>query len=160
MEQTAVQVVSIHDRQGSILAVDLKQVLQALQPHLGHWTWCVTVLDCLGGDYSQAVCKAVEDAGPSGVWLSSQELSRLAEDIRQTIEGEWIALPSSLHREAITAEDLDLGFFPTSRAELALVVVDSSFVEVYAKDPEVITSLRRHFRDVRAQDPALYFHAP
>jgi hypothetical protein len=160
MQQTAVQVISIHDRQGSVLTVDLNQVLAALEPDLGRWTWCVTLLDCMGGEYSQAVCEAVERARPSGLWMSSQELLKLAEDIHQTIEGEWIAFPSSIKRDAVTAEDLDLSFFAVSRAELALVVVDSSFVEIYAKDLDVVSRLRRHFKDVRLHDPALYFQKP
>jgi hypothetical protein len=157
MQQTAVQVVSIHDQNHSLLAVDLKDVLQALGVAPERWKWCVTLLECTGGEFSQAVCDAVESAGGAGYWLSGQELSRLAEDIRQTLEGEWLAFPADVEPEHLSDEDLHLRCFPTNRVELAILVVDSSFVEVYTKDPALPAGLQKAFLDVRPQDPALYF---
>jgi hypothetical protein len=58
----------------------------------------------------------------------------------------------------VTVEDVNLGLFPTSKAELAIVAVDSSFFEIYAKDPQLVTALQHHFKEVRLQDPASYFH--
>jgi hypothetical protein len=157
MMQTAVQVVSLHDRKGTLLAVDLKDVLLALEKQLGKWTWYMRLLECVGGEYSQAMCQAAESSEARGLWISEEDLLKLAQDLDQTIDGEWIAFPKAIDPEQITQDDLNLGFFPTSKAELAIAVIDSTFVQVYAKDAAVITALQRHFKDVRLEDPANHF---
>jgi len=157
MQETAVLVLSIHDHQNSVLAFDLKEVLQALGKYSEKWTWCITRLECIGREDSETMCQAVETAGASGIWASWQELVKLADKIDQTIEGELLAFPADIDKRTIAAADLDLGVFPTSKAELAIVVVDSSYFEIYAKDPGIAATIRGHFQEVYVQDPSKYF---
>jgi hypothetical protein len=157
MQPDAIQVISIHDHQGEFLAFDLKHVLQVLEARLADWAWCLTVLDGVGGEYSEAVCRQVERAGR--LWLSTPELNQLANDIRQTIDAECIGFPAGVDRQKVSDRDVDLGYFPSGRAGLAIVAVDGSYYEVYAKDPELVESLRKHFKEVRLEDPSRYFSA-
>ncbi len=53
----------------------------------------------------------------------------------------------------------NLGAFPTSAAQLAISAIDSSYFDVYAKDPAVAELLRRRFADVREEDADAYFDA-
>jgi hypothetical protein len=150
-----VQVWSIHDTNDSGLAFDLKDVLRALNGRLGQWTWCVTELDSLGGE-SEALCRAVEAARGAGVWLSSEELVRLADGIYQTIDGTFIAFSRGVDRQTTNAA-AELAEFPNGKAELAICVIDGSVFEVYAKDAEIGELLRCSFRDVRTEDPSMYY---
>src|SRR6185295_19113661 len=100
-------------------------------------------LDCQGGPYSQRICDNVETAGGQGVWLTEQELLRLAEDIQQTFEGQQLAFPVKLSLDAISSEDVSLDCFPHSQAQLALSMVDGEWMEIYAKEPEIIAAIRR-----------------
>jgi len=159
MPKSAVQVFSIHDHQESLLAFDLKDVLQALNGQFALAAWCITVLECVGGERCEEACQAVEKSEGAGVWLSWDELVKLANQIDQTIEGEFLAFPREIEKASVTGQDLDLGHFPTSKAELAILAVDSSYFEVYAKNPEVLAALRHCFRDVRLEDPSPFFYA-
>src|SRR5947207_746590 len=105
MQPAVVQVATIHDHRGSVLALDLKDVLQVLGEDPRVWAWCITLLECTGGEYCAEICRAVENAGESGVWISGHELLQLANDIQQTIEGEWIAFPKEIDRTEITMDD-------------------------------------------------------
>ncbi len=159
MPKTAIQVLSIHDHKASLLAFDLKDLLQALNRHFAQSAWCITLLECVGGEACEEACRTVENSGGAGLWLSGQELVSLANRIDQTIEGEFLAFPGDIDRATVTEQDLDLGHFPNSKAELAIVAVDSSYFEVYARAPDVLATLRQHFQDVRVQDPGSYFYA-
>jgi len=90
--------------------------------------------------------------------MSWEQLVQWAAQIQQTNDGEFIAFSSDIERATITDEDLDLGQFPTSKAQLAVLAIDSTYFEVYAKDPDVLVALRRSFRDVRLEDPSPYFY--
>jgi hypothetical protein len=140
---------SIHDRDGPVLAFDLKHILQALGPLLDGWIWYVDGLDTVGGN-SWPAC-------PNGSWVSSGELTRLASEITQTIDGTFIAFPAELGMRNTSTADLSESAFPTSRAKLMILAVDSSFFEVYAKDPAVIELIRPRFMDVREVDPKVWF---
>jgi hypothetical protein len=150
-----IQVLSIHDAKDMQLAVDLKDILRVLTGYLTRWTWCITSLDCQGGE-CDAVCQAVENASP-GSWMSSEDLVKFAGGVHQVIEGTFIALPKNIDRESIEPADLDLGEFPSHRAEFAVVVVDGSWFDVFTKDPEIADLLRRSFEDVRDQNPGNFF---
>jgi hypothetical protein len=155
MKTQNVSIVSIHPDSAQPLALDLKDVLLALKPCWPLWIWCVRYVDWLG-EGSEAFSRDVEEAGSAGLWLTSQELYCHASGIYQTIEGEFIAFPCEVDPSAITANELNLRTFPTSRVELAIVAVDGRFFDVYAKDPEQLAALRR-LGDVRDEDPSLYF---
>ncbi len=139
----SVQIHSIHDRNGGLLAFDLKDILEALKPLLHRWTWHVGNLE--------TVSNAVPITEPEGKWLSSRELTAFANAIAQTIDGTFIAYPKEHRTRGASVGDLDeLEIaFPTSLAELMIVATDSSYFEVYAKDPKVTELLRRRFKDVR-----------
>jgi hypothetical protein len=161
MAAAVVSVVSIHDSKTAYLACDLKDVLAVLGGYLGKWAWCVTDLDAFGegaaGRVVEELCRQVERAKPLGVWLSSDELVSLAAQTAQTIDGTFVAFPSAVKRENISETQLSIAAFPESAAELVVLVVDSSCLEVCAKDSTIPAHLRRHFQDVREEDPQLYF---
>jgi hypothetical protein len=159
-----VSIVSIHDTKNAVHLCDLDDVLSALRPYLDRWVWCVTELDATG---RPSTAEAVEDmaqrvakTGRFGFWLTSQELTALAEQIAQTIDGTFIAFPAGTARTRRDEATLHLAAFPSSDAELAIQVVDSSFLDIYAKDQEIPSVLRQHFQDVREEDPHNYFGVP
>jgi len=88
--------------------------------------------------------------------MSYCDLLNQARKVYQTVAGAFLAFPRGLNMKSIAADDLNLRAFPSSRAELAIVAVDGSFFEVFAKDPELLTPLRK-FPDVREENPAAYF---
>jgi hypothetical protein len=149
-------VISLHPAPDQPLGLDLMQILSALQGRLGRWVWCVRNLDWLGHD-GETFCRAVEAAGPGGLWIDSHELIERAQGIYQTIEGEFLAFSKSLDRRTIDARDLSLSSFPAGRAEVAIVAVDGCYFDVYSKDAGVTNSLYERFPDARADDPDGYF---
>ena len=162
MPHSRIAIVSIRDEKNGVLACDVRDVLEALTPYLHRWVWCITDLDAFaqGGADGQAVeemCRDVERAGPKGVWRSSRELQDFAGRIAQTIDGTFVAFPAGTVVTHLDESSLSLAAFLDSAAELAIQVVDSSFIDVYAKDLEIPALLSNHFIDVREEDPHLYF---
>jgi hypothetical protein len=155
MKTQNVSIVSIHPDPARPLELDLQHILAALAPHSSRWKWCIRNLDWLG-EKAEAVCRRVEAAGPAGVWMNSEELLNEARQVYQTIEGEFLAFPSDVDPEEISIHDEALNAFPGSQAELAIAAVDGGFFEVYAKDADVLASVRK-FKDVRDEDPSRYF---
>jgi hypothetical protein len=155
MPKIAVQVVTIHDKTKSLLAFDLKDLLRALDNYLDCWRWCITDLECFGGE-SEPMCQAVEASRGAGIWLSSPELLKLAAGTVQTIDGKFIAYPKEIDQRDVDP-DTAWAEFPASRAELFIHAVDSNFFEVFTKDPAIATRLQQSFKDVRLEDPELYF---
>jgi hypothetical protein len=143
---------------------DLQDVLGALRLYLDRWVWCITELDATSlPSTAQAVDDAIRqvaDAGRLGFWLTSQKLTTLAAQIFQTIDGTFIAFPAGTAGTPRDEAMVHLAAFPDGDAELAIQVVDSSVLEVYAKDREIPAVLRRHFQDVREEDPHAYFSVP
>jgi hypothetical protein len=146
---SSVSVLSIHDSNGPLLAFDLKDILQALKPIMDRWTWYVYSLETVG-DVSGPACW-------DGTWLTTGELMNLASEVTQTIEGTFIAFPHEPGGRNTAATDLNERAFPTSRAELLITAIDGGFFEVYTKDRKVTELLRRRFKDVREEDPNMYF---
>jgi hypothetical protein len=112
-------------------------------------------LDWLGRD-AEETCRRVEAAGPSGYWLASDELVRRARTVYQTIEGEFLAFPADVDRRTAGAADLNLRLFPNSRAEAAIVAVDGTAFDVFAKEPDVLAAVKQ-LPGVRDEDPGMYF---
>jgi hypothetical protein len=150
-----VAVVSIHPDPATPIALDIKDILAALGSHLPQWTWCVRDLDWLG-ENADALCRTVEASTPNGHWLASEDLLSQARHVYQTIEGEFLAFPRGVEPNEVKVQDLNLGTFPESKAELAIVAVDGCYFDVYVKDPEMLTSLRE-LGDVRDEDTKMYF---
>ena len=144
-----VSIVSIHPDPVQPLELDIKHILSALGPAMQGWIWCVRNLEWLG-ENAEAFNRRVDAAGAAGLWVPAQELLDAARGVYQTIEGEFQAFPHEVDPEET------LALFPASQAELAIVAVDGGFFEVYAKDPEVLARLR-NFKDVRNEDPRVYF---
>ncbi len=118
------------------------------------WIWCVRNLDWLGKD-GEAICQKIAAAGSKGLWMSAAELLGYSEGVYQTIEGEFWAFPRHINPLEVTADDLNLRAFSSSRAELAIIAVDGGFFEVYAKDSDFLSPLRG-FQDVRDENPNDY----
>jgi hypothetical protein len=155
MQTRELGVVSIHPDPSQPLGVDIKDILSALERKLEGWVWCVKNLDWLGND-GEAVCEAVEAAGPGGLWLESREFIEESREIYQTIEGEFFAFPRSIDRQDVRASDLDLSSFPTSRAVVAIVAVDGCYFDVYSNEHEV-TCLLATLPNARSERPEDYF---
>jgi hypothetical protein len=149
-----VAIVSIHPDPAAPLAIEVKDILAALAPHLPHWIWCVRKLDWLG-ENADAVCQMVE-AAPNGLWMTSQELLAHTRKIYQTIDGEFLAFPRKIEPNEVAPDEIGLAGFPESRAELAIVAVDGSYFEVYAKDAGIAASLRA-LKNVREENSDRYF---
>ena len=153
MKTQNVSIVSIHPDPAKPLELDVKHILAALGPHLQQWTWCVRNLDWLG-ENAEAICKRVEAAAPKGLRITSPELLEAARGVYQTIEGEFIAFPRDLDALEVDLQG-GVGSFPTSKADFAIVAVDGSFFVIYAKDPDILVSLRG-IGDIREEDVSLY----
>ena len=151
-----VAVISIRRDAGRPLGLDVKDILAALGPRLDGWLWCVKGLDWLGGDAAEALCRKVDAARPGGVWLASAELRRFAQDVYQTIDGEFYAFPRATDIRAVDPHELHPAAFPSSAAELAILAVDGSYFDVLAKDPQNQEPLR-HLPGARDEDPGKYF---
>jgi hypothetical protein len=160
MAKQNVKIVSIHDEDPSsgVLSFDLKDVLKALQNHLGSWSFCVIEIDAVGKRVDE-FCDAVQSARGRGIWASREELEDIAARAEQTISAEILGFPAELNRSSLSEQDLNLACFPVSKAEVAIVAVDSSYFEVYAKNSAVLDAIRGAFQDVREEDPAPYFSA-
>jgi len=154
-----VSVVSIHDRtaDGRLLAFDLKEILKVLEEYLAQWIWYVPALEAFGSENIEAACDAVEAAQGKGVWFSSTELLELAGDITQTVDGEFLAFSVDVDRQALGESDLNLAHFQQNKIALAILSVDSSYFEVYTKDPSVEAAIRQHFEDVRLENQEVCF---
>jgi hypothetical protein len=156
MKTQELAVIAIHPDPSNPLGLDLRDILSALGGKLEGWTWCVRDLDWLG-EGGEPFCRSVEEAGPHGLWLDSDELVRAVRGIYQTIEGRFLAFRRSTRRQDLAAADLDLSAFPSSRSVLAIVAVDGSFFDVYSKDPEATRLLRDNFPGARDECPERYF---
>jgi hypothetical protein len=149
-------VISIRPDPARPLGLDLGSILAAFGDRLARWVWCVRDLDWLGED-DEAFCRAVEAAGPHGLWLASDELLAHARGIHQTVEGTFLAFPGSLAPAAIRDDELLLASFPTSRAEVAIEAVDGILFDVHTKSPEIAENLLRRFSGAHAEDPTCYY---
>jgi hypothetical protein len=136
--------------------LDLKDVLAALQPRLNDWVWCVRGLDWLGGERAEALCRQVEIARPGGLWLPSDELLSITQNVWQTIDGQFYAFPRTLNLRDFDTRDLHPATFPTTSAELAILAIDGSLFEVFAKDPHDLERVRL-LAGVRDENVANYF---
>ena len=126
------QAVTIHDMsatetRGRILAVDLIDVLRAIEPlaQASEWqassVWCITQGDNQEPDFADR--------------LEWRQLVAFAEECHQVIDGEFRA------------------FQPNSKSPwLAIVADDSTYYVVLSDDDRVIRAIRNRFNDVRTSD--------
>lgn len=165
MSKESVWVASIHDAASNgVQLCELKELLGALGEYRQRWVWCITELDAFGhamadNDEVEAACSSVVASNGKGLWLSWDELAMLAERIDQTIDGVFLAFPRGTDRATVQEPETALSGFPSSKAEMVIHVIDSTLVDVYAKDSSIFQQLRKRFRDVREENPRMYFGA-
>jgi hypothetical protein len=146
-------VLSIRDRSPTgALSFDLRDVLAVLGERALAWQWCVLYdFEAYGpGEGLVAMTNAIWRARPGGIWLSASDFARLAQDIDQTIDGEFQAFPSGLEVSTIPVDELHAPFLQ-SRAELVIRAVDSTRFEVHAKDLEDVERIQARFSDVHVE---------
>lgn len=158
MPDPQVYVVSVHDEEPErpVLAVDLKHILAALRPVAGDWHFCVVNLEATGAG-AEPLHSQIEAASGRGAWFGFDEMQGRADAIEQTIEGVILAFAGSTTPETVNAQELELGSFPSSRAVCAIVAIDSSYFEVYAKNSAVVERIRQSFTRVISRDTQDYF---
>ena len=151
-------VLSIHDEEPDrpVLAVDLKHILAALRTLAGDWRFWVNGLDAMGAGAALLRSRIAAASGQC-VWLSLDELQACADAIDQTIEGVVLAFPKNSSPTTVSAEYLEVSSFPRSRAVCAIIAVDSSYFEVYAKDSAVAERIRNTFHSVVEHNPLDFF---
>jgi hypothetical protein len=151
--------VEIHDLdERNVLAFDLPELLDVLGDRVSALDWIVADYDSVTEDekvaaFANAVYEAQSATPRGGVRLASSELRALADESRQTIDGQFIGIPP----ESTIApyEAVDLRTFPVSDAALVIKAVDSSFWVVITKFERDVALIRARFRDVREADQTL-----
>jgi hypothetical protein len=143
---TASKIVSIHDMDPrGFLSFDLLQILESIQKSALQYVWIVRQIECTG------------EPIPTGTVLSFEQLADHALRAGQTINGTVVGCAPG----SFTVGDLEsvtqIAGFPKTQATVAILAVDSSYFEVFAKDQSIIDQVRLAFHDVRMQDPRDYF---
>jgi hypothetical protein len=156
MISSTVTIISLRPAVDRPLELDLKHILHALRPFLSEWVWCIQKVDWLGDDSSEDVCQKVAGMGANGLWISSDALLESVNKVYQTIEGDFLAFPIATDPRVLPLKEIELKYFPTSSAVLAIVAIDGSFFEVYTKDAKHIEALQV-FEGIQYENPNLYF---
>jgi hypothetical protein len=144
----ALHVVSIHDRHpGGDLAIELRDVLDAIGDDVAKHDWIATRLECVGAPV-QRDCEAVRAAGLKGVRLASARLLEIAEQAGPAQDATLFAVPPSSPPKARYPRS----GFAESDATILVEAVEGSFFVVAAKDDRVVERLRARFDDVRDED--------
>jgi hypothetical protein len=156
MISSTITIMSLRPAIDGPLEFDLKHILHALRPFLSEWVWCIQKVDWLGDDISEDVCQKVAGTGANGLWISSDALLEIVNKVYQTIEGVFLAFPIATDPGTLPLKDIELKYFPTSPASLAIVAIDGSFFEVYTKDAKHIGALQI-FEGIQYENPNLYF---
>ena len=123
--------VTIHDSRplgnGSVLTVDLIDILRLCESDALASSWRVSYIDCFGdlaGEFMHL--------GEVKATVSGPELLRLAAGVYQVIEGDF--------------EAYRLG---EERFWLVVRAIDSTLYVVVTEDPQLLSAVRMRFRDVR-----------
>jgi hypothetical protein len=152
----AVEIHDLDDR--NVLAFDLPELLDALGARASTLDWVVADYDPVTEDsevqaFADSVYDAQTESPRSGVRVTSAQLRAVSEKALQTVDGQFIGVPSDT--ESSIADIVDLRRFPTTDATLLLKAVDSSFWIVISKSSDDIAAIRQRFRDVREADRTL-----
>ena len=146
----AVFVVSIHDRHpGGDLAVELRDVLDALGDAIPNHEWVATLFDCIG-EPAQPFCDEVAAAHNRGVRLTGARLIEVAGQAGVTTDAILFGYPpgsAGLDKKAHLRTE-----FPASEARLLVEVVEGEFLVVAAKEKKLIDRVRGQFEDVRDEE--------
>ncbi len=155
MSDTSIRIVSLRPDKNRPLDLDLRHILAVLKPLLPHVTWRVRNLDWLGDETSEKLCELVANAGRSGYWISSEQLCIRADDVYQTIEGEFSAFTRDPDPSSLALSDISLRPIPLNNALLVIVAIDGTSFEVYSKDSEYVEQLKTRLGACE-QDPRQY----
>jgi hypothetical protein len=153
-------VLTLHDRSDrSFLAFDLAHILKAFGSEIHRYMWvALPGLDIVPRAESKLPASFVSTAESGDrLFMSGQELLSLSLRIAQTIDGIFVGLPMGRLSPEQLEYDLDLSLFPDTNAQKAVRAVDSSFFEVYLKEPAHAELLRGRFSEVRGKDPGQFF---
>ena len=139
-----VWVVSIHDKapQGG-LAFDVREILASIYDYTAFYEWMAYDLDCTGTHIGE------------GIPLNTERLLALSAQLKQTIDGCFVGYSTKCPSVDVVRQDV--AHFPTSRASIVVVAVDSAFFEVYTKEIGIVERIKTSFRDVRDEDTSHYF---
>jgi hypothetical protein len=134
---------------------ELKEILHAIGAEvISGLTWGVEGLDWLGPEDVTRFNDEL-DAAPGGrMLISGRRLLELADQVWQTIEGEFIGYGTSLDAREFLETGSPLAWFITSPAEIAIEVQDGQFFDVYLRSQTFADRLAQHFRDVGRQERA------
>jgi hypothetical protein len=115
--------------EGRYLAFDLKEILAVLELDARNSRWLCTELWCI--PFGAPDEQGLEDRYNTGTYLTGEELTALAAETRQVVDGRFRA-------------------FRGTETEPWLIVraVDSSFWEVFSTEQTVLDRLRAQFKDV------------
>ncbi len=138
------QLVSVHDRgEGGALAVDLRQVLDAIGDEARRCTWVVTVLEGEGRTVHEAARRALAAPVPGDAMLT------LADDVSEMLQSVVaIGWPPGTTARALPRSQL-----VASRAALLVECEGGAFYVVGAKDAKIIDKVKAAFEDVRDESP-------
>lgn len=158
-EASHVWALEIHDLDDrNVLALDLPGVLDALGNRAAALDWITTDYHPVTEEetveaFADVVYEAQSETPRSGVRLPGRELRAIAEKSLQTIDGQFVGVPSDTTTP--THDLVDLRRYPDSDASLVIKAVDSSFWVVITKSQSDVQLIRERFRDVRETDRAL-----
>jgi hypothetical protein len=154
----SVHIVSIRDAtpDDQALSFDLKDILAALGERVAGLRFAIRSLDATGAGADESAAQ-IRAADATGLVLDLDQLRAIAARIDQSIDAEIVAYPAGTDPAALTAADRNLAAFPSNRMVLAILAIDSSAFEVYAKDPALAELLLARFHDAHREDPAPYF---
>jgi hypothetical protein len=158
MNGSAFWAVAIHDQQGSFLAFDLKDVLDALGEEVRDYTWLIAELDCTG-EAVQDLVDQVDDArlrGPGAVPVPGPQLLKLAGMIDQTLEAQLYAVAQTTVEGEDFREIIRAPLRADSPVRLMVSCIRGAAFEIITKRYRHVELLRSRFKDVREQDPAPY----
>ena len=148
--------VVVEGRTHRTLNFDLRDVLDALRTEVDALNWCITDLDCHGGD-AESFCRRVDEAPAPGLWLSSSALRSLAANVDQVVDGTFLGFPKETRPESIAPDDFEANAFPQSKSRLVIRAVDSSCFEIFTKNAHIAQLLSKRFSDVCAANPIDFF---
>ena len=133
--------------------VDVKDILHIIgDEFVTKLTWGVARLDWLG---EESLPQQTDVAPHHRVLVSGQCLLELAEMVYETLEGYFVGYPSRVEAEKFLETGWPGSGFTTSKAEIAIQVLESSIGFVlYLRSKEIAERIAQHFQEVRWEDPA------
>jgi hypothetical protein len=131
------RVVTITDREGAVLGVDLVDILRLLQPELHQTEWTLSGAECVGRE-AERVHRIDEDRQR----VSGTSLLALASGLTQVIDGKFIA------------------YGVDGQRWVTILAIDSSAYDVISDDTSVIDRIKARFKGATEIPAEQYFGPP